>query len=266
MKKKALVVGSHVSESLSPIIFNYWFKKYKINASYSFKEIKPQNFEEEIKYIFADESLAGFNITIPFKELIINKVDSLNKHSFKIGAVNCVSKVKNKWVGKNTDWSGFYKSIEGAVKKNNLQTAIVLGYGGASKGVLYALENLNFKTINIYNRTQNKIRHLVGKKGYIVLDESDLEKKLYTSDIIINTTPTNIINNMLTDTKPIDAPACDIVYRPKETEFLSCFTKNKRIYGISMLINQAAPCFEEWFGVKPVADEGLFRVLDRYQA
>ena len=263
MKKKALVIGSHVSESLSPFIFNYWLKKYNINAKYFFKEIKPENFKKEIEGVLNDQELLGFNVTIPFKELIKDKVCSLDKHSTSIGAVNCVSNVNKKWVGKNTDWLGFYKSIENIVKNNNPNVAFVFGYGGASKAILYTLNKLGIKKINVYNRTEAKIKELDKKSGFSIIKYIDIPNLIESSDIIINTTPTNILKDVFSKKEQKNIFAFDIVYRPKETDFLSYFKKEKRIYGLSMLINQAAPCFEEWFGIKPIVDEGLYNLLDK---
>ena len=79
-KKKAYVIGTNVSTSMSPTIFQYWFDKYKINnAEYTYKEIKEENFNEEIKYILKEDSLVGLNITIPYKEKIFSYLD--NRHS-----------------------------------------------------------------------------------------------------------------------------------------------------------------------------------------
>ena len=92
--KKAYVIGTNVNTSLSPLIFNHWFEKYNIDAKYSYKTIKEKNFNKEIKTILKQKHLCGINVTIPFKEKIIKKIDKLDKHSKSIGAVNCVT-IKN---------------------------------------------------------------------------------------------------------------------------------------------------------------------------
>ena len=262
MKKKALVIGSHVSESLSPFIFNYWFKKHNINATYSFKEIKPCNFEKEIQDVLNDEDLVGFNVTIPFKELIKDKILFLDRHSKKIGAINCVSNINKKWVGKNTDWIGFYKSIKDTLNSKSTNTAFIFGYGGAAKAILYTLKKLGLKKINIYNRSIDKIKHLNKEQNFSIIKYSDISKQLESSDIVINTTPTNILKKIYNKKEQKKIFAFDAVYRPKETDFLSYFKKEKRIYGVSMLIHQAAPCFEEWFGIKPIVDKELYNFLN----
>ena len=84
-KGRALVVGTNVSKSLSPTIFNYWFRKYRIDAEYGYKEIKEESFDKEIKLILKEDGLRGLNITAPFKEKIIFHLDVLEKHSIQIG-------------------------------------------------------------------------------------------------------------------------------------------------------------------------------------
>lgn len=264
MTKKAYVIGSNVKESLSPLIFNYWFKKRNIDAEYSFIEIEPNNFDKEIGLILKEKNLCGLNVTIPFKELIIKKLNGVDSDSKKIGAVNCVTKQNNLWIGKNTDWVGFLTPFLKAIKKENIKknNLIVLGYGGAAKAIIYALQKQGFKKIKIFNRTFKKIEKLDILSGIDVIKFSELESHIKKTDIIINTTPVNLLDDfgsLVFKTKKL---AFDIVYKPKKTDFLSNFTENNRIYGINMLVYQAAPCFEEWFGEKAVIDKKLFDLLE----
>ena len=94
-KKKSYVIGTNVSTSLSPTIFQYWFEKYNINAEYRHVEVKEENFNQKIKLIIKEEGLAGFNVTIPYKEKILPFLDGLDDVSKKLGAVNCVTKENN---------------------------------------------------------------------------------------------------------------------------------------------------------------------------
>ena len=96
--KKFYVVGNKSSKSLSPTIFNYWFKKYNINAKYGFIELNIKNFDKKIKEILDNKDIGGLNITIPFKQTIIKHIDNLDQHAKKINAVNCVTvNEKKKW-------------------------------------------------------------------------------------------------------------------------------------------------------------------------
>ena len=107
--KKAYVIGKNASKSLSPTIFNYWFKKHKIEGEYGFKEIDENNFNYIVPNILKEKDLCGLNITIPFKEKIIDHLYSIDKNAEQIGAVNCVSKTEGGFEGTNTDWIGFVR-------------------------------------------------------------------------------------------------------------------------------------------------------------
>ena len=117
-EKTAYVVGSSVRKSLSPTIFNYWFKKYNVEGKYFYKEIKEEKFDEKIKTILKEENLCGLNITTPFKEKIISHLTKIDNHSTNIGAVNCVTIKKNIYEGANTDWTGFQSSLEQFLEEN----------------------------------------------------------------------------------------------------------------------------------------------------
>ena len=262
--KRAYVLGSNVKKSLSPLIFKYWFQQNNIAGEYLAKEINPENFDEEIKKILEDDDVCGFNVTIPFKELVINKIDKTDKHSKKIGAVNFVSKTGGGWLGKNTDWIGFSKTINSRGKILKKKTAVVIGYGGSSKAIIYALKKENFKEIKVFNRTEEKTHNLKKEKGITPIKFENLENHLFEADLVINTTPINPLKQLLIKKETNQSMAFDVVYRPQETDFLSSFGEKKRFYGISMLVYQAAPCFEEWFGVKPNIDRGLFTLLSAH--
>ncbi len=219
MKKKAYVIGKEISKSMSPTIFNYWFKKYNIAATYEIIETDVTNLERDTKKLLNDPKTCGFNVTIPFKEMVSSLIDTSDLHSQKIGAINCISRKKNKWIGMNTDWSGFVSCVN---KKNLLskKTAVVMGYGGASKAVVYGLQKMGFKKIKIFNRSFEKIKHLENKKGILVGDISQAQNHYENVELIINTIPINVLDKgvqQLTEPSPY---GFDIVYTPKETDFL----------------------------------------------
>ena len=126
-KKKAYVIGTNTSSSLSPAIFQYWFDKYNVNGEYGHIEIKEKNLNKEIKSILKEKNLVGLNITTPYKEKIIPHllshnygVVNLGPEAGKIGAVNYIAKtslVVDAWYGYNSDHSGFESSIEPFEKK-----------------------------------------------------------------------------------------------------------------------------------------------------
>ena len=285
IKKKAYVIGTNVSTSMSPIIFQYWFDKYDIDfAEYGYKEIKEENFDKEIKNILEEEGLVGLNITTPYKEKIFSYIDNKQslikaKKNLKKKPINFVTIKKPndpnysgfKICGENTDTIGFHKSLY--TNATSLYCygsqdccAVVLGYGGAAKAVIDTLlVDSNFKRIIVFNRTFSKLKHLKETlnneiESYKI---TDLHKHIKSAQLIVNTAPVNLLDHQ---TKWDINPNCvgfDIVYRPWEgTGFLKNFKKNNRIQGIHMLVHQAAPCFKEWFGVEPETNDAeLFKTL-----
>jgi len=271
IKKKAYVIGTNVDKSLSPLIFNHWFKKYKINASYEFKVIKEKNFNREVNQILKEKNLIGLNVTIPFKEKILKKMDKLDRASKAINAVNCVTIKNNKYYGSNTDWSGFGEALLSSAfkKKTNAKIkendkVLLIGYGGASKAILYSLSLMGVrwkKNTLVFNRSRKRIKiPSVSQKTTISLE--GLKKHLSEAVLIINTTPKDVLGDLKIKKINNMVVVCDIVYKPKETNFLKHFTNpSAKVYGINMLVNQAAPCFFNWFGIKPLADKELTKKL-----
>ena len=251
------MIGDKTSKSLSPLIFNHWFKKYNIQAKYSFLEVTKTNFDSEIVKKLSDKKTQGLNVTIPFKKDIIKFLDSKNVHAQKIGAVNCVT-VGNKIKGTNTDWIGYLNSIK-QEKINKNKNILILGFGGASQAIYYGFFFKGYRNVSVFNRSKKIIN--IGGSNKHTKDYSLINSYLIKSDLIINTTPINPLNkrqiNLIKKTTIIS----DIVYKPKETPFLKEFKFNKKIYGISMLVEQALPCFNKWFGFVPVVDESLIKKL-----
>ncbi len=257
--KNYYVVGNKSSKSLSPIIFNHWFKKYKIDAKYSFIEVSQKKFDKKIIETLADKRLGGLNITIPFKQRIMKYIEICDEHSLNINAVNCIH-VNKKIKGFNTDWIGYYKTLPKIknIKKKNI---LIIGYGGAALAIHYVLSLKGFKNISIINRTKKKLRFEKTTKYTISIKK--LDKFLTNSEIIINTTPKNPIKKESLKYLSKKTLLSDIVYFPKNTDFLKNFPDNKKIYGISMLLEQAASCFRIWFGFNPVIDRKLIQTLDK---
>ena len=265
MKNKiAFVLGNNVSTSLSPIIFNYWFVKHSVSASYGYKEIKEEEFSKKIKKILTIKDVCGLNITIPFKEKIIPYLDDLDEPSQKIGAVNCVTIKNKKFYGSNTDWIGFSETLKEQIKKNKIikKEAIIIGYGGTAKAILYALLKLKYKKIHIFNRSLDKMKN-INNKAVETHRLTLIKNFINNSNLIINTTPINPLKDLKISKKlSPNTIISDVVYKPPETKFLKYF-KNQKIKtnGLSMLVNQASPCFKKWFGTKPIIDHDLFKAI-----
>ena len=188
--KHFFVLGNETSKSLSPTIFNHWFKKHKIKAKYTFLEVKKKrNLNKALLNKLKEKNICGYNITMPYKKDVFAYLDKKNTHSNKIGAVNCVV-VKKKSTGINTDWIGYLRSIRGlGINKN--KKILVLGYGGASMAIVYGFLSKGYKDIVVLNRSKKQI-NFNGLKTY-TKKYSCLGEHLSNADLIINTTPTNQI-------------------------------------------------------------------------
>ena len=236
------LVGKNIDYSFSKKYFTEKFKKENLdNCSY-------QNFDIqsvfEITQIIKNPNLAGLNVTIPYKEEIIPFLDKISKKVKKIGAVNTIKITKKgKLKGYNTDYYGFQKSLSGLLNENH-KKALILGTGGASKAVAFALKNLGIQFTFVSQKD---------RRNYLSYEKLD-EDIFQDYQIIINCTPLGTFP--LTDTCPdipynllnADFIAFDLVYNPEETIFLKkarqlgATTKN----GFEMLIFQAEKSWEIW--------------------
>jgi len=257
--KRYFVIGDRASNSLSPLIFNHWFKKYKINAKYTYIQIKKNKLKETILNTTNNKDVGGFNVTIPYKKDVIRFIKKINKDAKAIKAVNCVINEKES-IGINTDWIGYKNSL----KSHNISKSkhvIILGYGGAAKAIYYALRLGGFNNIYIFNRSKKLIK-ILGCGAY-TKKYNTVDKHLHHVGLLINTTPVNPLSKKQSQNLNNKAIVSDIVYKPKETPFLRSFKNNKKIYGFSMLLQQASPCFKAWFGFEPQIDKALLEKLHK---
>ena len=240
IKKTYGLIGKNIDYSFSVKYFSQKFNDEKIIDSeyvnFDLREIEDFNNLEILK-------INGLNVTIPYKEKIITYLDEVDKAANKIGAVNTIAKKDNKLIGYNTDYIGFIKSF-----KNNLnfKNALILGTGGASKAIQYALniKNINF---DIGSRKNNK--------KYISYDL--INEKIKDYDLIINTTPLGTFPDVSKKPKINynlinENHFCyDLIYNPEKTSFLKeCEKKGARIMnGLEMLKSQAEESWIIWNSV-----------------
>ena len=276
--KKYLVIGNPIEHSLSPIVHNYWMKKYHlIDCVYERKKIDEKELSNIVKKI-RDNEIVGMNITVPFKKLIIPFLDELNSFAKETQSVNTVQKVNNKIVGYNTDSIGFGKTINELYPQNSSKTntnnlilngknIFILGAGGVSSSIISALERKGGNII-ISNRTKKKTDEL--KKLFPKIEILDWGKKPKTYDIVINTTSVGLkkdekINIEFNDcNKDKNKLFYDLIYNPRETSFLkeARLRGNKTMNGQTMFLYQAAYAFNIWTNIEPKVDNELIKLLD----
>jgi len=241
MRKYGLV-GKNISYSFSENYFTKKFKKEQItDANYQTFDISEVN---QFKKLLKDKSIKGFNVTIPYKETIVPLLDKLNSKSAQIGAVNTIKVTKNGLLkGYNTDYYGFQKSLEPLLEKHH-KKALILGTGGASKAVAFALERLNI-SYRFVSRTQTDS----------ILSYHQIDKNILTHYyIIINCTPLGTFPKVSESPnipyKKLNSKHLlyDLIYNPEETEFLKKGkTQGSKIKnGLEMLELQAEKAWIIW--------------------
>ena len=268
-KIKAGVIGSPINHSLSPCIHNFWLKKYGINCFYEAIEVKENELEKFFKNL-SKEGFAGVNVTVPYKQKVSEYLDKLSERAINIGAVNTVIVKKDgSLFGDNTDSYGFIENLKDQQpipkKINENDIAIVIGAGGAARAIIVGLLDAGFLSIKIVNRTRENAENLVEYLGGAieVVNWNDRNDIIENAVILVNTTTLGMIGeptlNIRLNKLPCTAVVVDIVYSPLETELLkkANFNGNPTVNGIGMLLHQARPAFESWFGFLPSVTEEL---------
>lgn len=238
---KLALIGKSLSHSFSKSYFTAKFEREYLNASYDNLEF---NTESELVEIWPELSSQynGFNITIPYKKILLPYLDELDIHAERIGAINCIVIKAGKSYGYNTDFQGFYKSVFKKSFSRN-RKALILGNGGASLAVNYAIENLLKMPVDIISRDNSYISwsHIE------TLDLADYS-------LIVNSTPIGMFPDV-EDCPPLnyasalqDSLFVDLVYNPMITKFLEKSDKQgcMIINGLPMLHSQADLSWQLW--------------------
>ncbi len=268
---KVCIIGSPVSHSLSPLLHNYWLKKYKISGEYVSSEVKPDAVEAHLLNL-PKHGFIGANITIPHKRAAIKVCSEISDTARKVGAVNTlITAPGGKLIGDNTDSYGFIKNLKEAYKKwNPRQTkALVLGAGGASRSVCYGLLKEGVREIYILNRNRTDAENLKTEisDSLIVKSWKDRNLLLSCATLVINTTSLGMtgMQDLKISLENLSEKAIvyDIVYTPLNTSFLNAARQrgNLTINGLGMFLYQAAKSFSLWFGIEPDVDERVQQIL-----
>ncbi len=268
----AFVTGWPVEHSRSPIIHNYWLQKHGIKGRYEKRACEPDEFSAFIKSFDAENFLGG-NVTLPFKEEAFAQADEADEVATAIGAANTVWQENGKLFATNTDAYGFLANLDQQVpgwdgEEKRKKAALVLGAGGAARAIVYGLLQRNYGQVIIANRTVSKARALADEFGERCLPSGLSGAKERASEIalIVNTTSLGMGDGAMTvDPSDFskDTVVNDIVYVPLMTPLLLTAKEAGMPIadGLGMLLHQAVPGFERWFGVRPEVTEELRELL-----
>jgi len=254
------ILGGKLRSSLSPLMFDHYFGRFKPDISYKLYPVASDMLSFFLSKTRTSD-IIGLNVTIPFKEKIIPLLDYLDPEAKIIGAVNVIHNSKGRLKGYNTDYTGFLKTLE---KYDFLKTgnAVVLGAGGAARGIIYGLSRMKFKNITFFSRNDEKINKILGNFHFISGLNGEqwkiekIKEKMKNADIVVNATPVGMFP--LENKSPVEVDfalkkkgiAYDLIYNPKFTKFLK-LAKNKGAVvenGLWMLIYQALESLKFWIG------------------
>ena len=262
------VMGWPIAQSRSPILHNYWIEKYKLNGRYVPLAVKPDNLGDAIRGLRA-LGFRGCNLTMPHKQMAMTMVDRVTDTAKRIGAVNCiVVEPDGKMWGTNNDGNGYYLSLKEVAPswKPADGPIAILGAGGAARGLLVTLIENGANEIRLINRTFDKAEKLAKDVDSRIVKAVPWEKRAdVIGDVALLTNATDRgfagkpALDISLDKLPKQALVSDLIYTPPETPFLAAARArgNVTVNGLGMLLHQARPAFEAWFGVMPEITDDL---------
>jgi shikimate dehydrogenase len=257
--KKAFVCGHPIAHSRSPKIHGYWLKQHRIAGTYVARDVAQDDFARFFNS-FAGDGFVGGNVTIPNKEQAFALCARREETAEAVGALNTLWLENGQVVGDNTDVSGFLANLdEWAPGWESARAAVVVGAGGASRGIVYGLQQRGIKDVRVANRTIDRAKEVAGHFGAgVTAHGTDALRELCVdAGLLVNTTSLGMdgAGELPADPDwlPDSAIVNDAVYVPLVTPLLRAAKARglKTVDGLGMLLHQAAPGFEKWFGVRP---------------
>jgi shikimate dehydrogenase len=263
----AFVTGWPVKHSRSPLIHGYWLKKFEIAGTYRPEAVTEADFPAFIQSLKDGSSgFRGGNVTIPHKELAFKLADRPDDLAEELGASNTLWMEDGLLHATNTDGHGFTANIDDRHSGwDKIGRAVILGAGGASRAVIQALRDRGVGEIHVVNRTVSRAQELADRFGPKVHAHpvEALHEIMSGAGLFVNTTSLGMDGSeaLKIDFSPLASGAVvtDIVYVPLKTPLLVQAEEQgfTTVDGLGMLLHQAVPGFEKWFGRRPVVDETL---------
>ena len=268
---RAGVVGWPIEHSRSPAIHRYWLRELGIPGNYDRFAVRPEEFRQFADKI-GEHGFLGANVTAPHKEAALEACDRRTDVAAALGAVNTLWRQDGRLWGDNTDVAGFLANLDEATPgwDERKSFAIVIGAGGAARGIIHALVSRGFERIAVVNRTQSRAQTLVQHFGdsTIALPWGDLATELPRAELLVNASSLGMVGQppltVNLGALPERAVVADAVYVPLRTPLIEAArARGLRVAeGLGMLLHQAAPAFERWFGARPVVTPALRALVE----
>jgi shikimate dehydrogenase len=268
--RRACIMGHPVAQSRSPMLHGYWLKTLRVEGAYERADVPPEDFPAFFRNL-PGHGFVGGNITKPHKEPAFRLVDRREGAAEAIGAVNTVWFENGTLVGGNTDYLGYLAHADDQAPGWDAGggLAVVLGAGGAARGVVYGLRERGLD-IALINRTRSRAEELA--KAFVphvrVHDFAELPRLMRDAVLLTNTSALGALGQppLELDLKPLkdSAVVYDINYVPIETDLLKAAAARglRTVDGLGMLLHQAVPAFAKWFGIVPKVTPELRALLE----
>ncbi len=268
--KSACVIGWPIAHSRSPLIHGYWLREYGIDGTYTKEPVQPENLAWFLSTL-KERGFAGCNVTVPHKEAAFQAAQIRASSAVAVGAANTLWFDGEALACANTDTYGFMANLDqSAPQWRDIEgPVLVLGAGGSARAVVYGLLDSGKRDVRVFNRSLERAEEIARHFGTGVsawpwdARNDDIRR----ASLIINTTTLgmNGVGNAEIDFQNAkkDAVAADLVYVPLETSFLRSARTHGLVGvdGLGMLLHQAVPGFEKWFGVRPEVSAELYALV-----
>lgn len=266
--KRACVIGWPIEHSRSPLIHGYWLDRYGIDGQYSKVAVRPEDLAAFLETLGA-QGLAGCNVTVPHKEEAFRRADHRDASAVAVGAANTLWLENGRLCAANTDTYGYMAYLDRAAPgwMRPGCAVSVLGAGGAARAIIFGLVSAGVDEVRLFNRSRARAKEIALHFGsrVRVFDWDERSARSRDTALLVNTTTVGMkgVGDLGIDFTGFD-PACvvsDIVYVPLKTALLAAAeaTGLRTVDGLGMLLHQAVPGFEKWFGVRPEVDGALYQ-------
>ncbi|MCZ0736055.1 shikimate dehydrogenase [Phreatobacter sp. AB_2022a] len=268
--KRACIVGWPVKHSRSPMIHRYWLRRLGLAGDYVQEGVPPEDFARFLKSL-GDRGYVGCNVTLPHKEAAFALLDEVDPAAAALGAANTIWLDDGRLCGSNSDVMGFLASLDADVPgwAEEAGHALVLGAGGAARGIVHGLISRGVAKITVANRSTERAEAIAAEFGPRVAAAAltSAPSLLPGIDLLINTTALGMAGqpplDLALDGLKTSAIVADIVYVPLETPLIAVARArgHRVVGGLGMLLYQAIPGFSKWFGTTPVVTPELYELV-----
>jgi shikimate dehydrogenase len=269
-RRAACVIGWPIGHSRSPLIHNYWINEHGLDAEYRREAVPPGELAAFVAHL-SERGYLGANVTVPHKEAVL-ALSEPDERARAIGAANTLWLEGGRLRATNTDVEGFIANLDATAPgwDRGLESALVLGAGGAARAVVFGLLERGIGRICLVNRTAERAAALRVKFGNRIepASWSEVDARLAEAGLLVNSTSLGMAGQPPSTIDlarlPAGAVVSDLIYAPLETSLLAAARARglRAVDGLGMLLHQAVGGFQRWFGVRPQVTKALRALVE----